>query len=117
MSEALHVLVVGPFDPDDATDRFEVEHPDSCPESPRYSLPGGLEISGYDCAVGVYIDDAGIDCYFAHADDPARDIGYAERVSEGRHPIEHWSLHHPGGPWGPDEWDGGLRTVDPEVAP
>lgn len=107
-----HILIVGPFDPDDATDRFDVEHPADCPQSARYSGPDGEDINDYDCAVGVCIADGGIDCYFAHADDDTVTSAYVERVPEGRHLIEYWSIRHPGGPWGPDEWDGGVRTVE-----
>lgn len=114
-SPSVHWLVVGEFDqfnPDDDTDRFDVEHPDDCPQSLRYTgAPGIPDVLGYDCGVGVYIESDGFDTYFQHVDDPEKDTWYAERVAPGRWQIEVWSETHPGGPWGPTEYSGGLRLV------
>lgn len=112
-----HWLVVGEFDPDDDTDLFDVEHPDGCPQSERYPAEGEYPaVFDYDCHVGVVIACDGFDGFFQHADDPEKDGWYTERVGPGRHAIEGWSETHPGGPWGPTEYSGGIRTCEPAEA-
>lgn len=102
-----HFLIVGPFDPDDETDRFDVEHPADCPASDRQD---GFYVD-YDCEVAMHVEHEGIDTYFIHADDPAKGWDQ-DRVTTGRHEIEAWSIRHPAGPWGSEEWSAGLRLVE-----
>jgi len=105
-----HFLVVHEFDP--ASDEwFDVEHPDDCPLREWFlDAPGALPELVLDCDVAM----DGIDTYFRHADDPDPDPWYREAVVPvpvGRHEIEAWFHRAPAGPWGPEEWDGGLRLV------
>jgi hypothetical protein len=79
-----HYLVVQPFDPDDDTDRFDIEHP-SCATEEIY---GGAAVH-YTCAVEAHVEAAGIDGYFRHADDPHGDLRRTP-VGVGWHRIEAW---------------------------
>lgn len=111
-----HFLVVEPWDPDgEPGDLLSVEHPADCPSEIVDHSPSG-PIVALTCAVQYHIDGEGLDYTFAHADDPGAPPG-VERVAPGRHEIEAWSWVTPGGPWGPTEYDGGLRLAEPDGAP
>lgn len=105
-----HVLVVGPFDPDDDIDRFDVEHPVDCPV--EHLGPPEHPYCIHTCGVGYHIEATGIAEWFIHADDPAPAGRYQIRVPTGRHGVETWSEMRPAGPWGPAEWDGGIELAD-----
>lgn len=114
-----HFLVVHPWDSEaEPSDLIEVEHPPGCPTVMQYE--GDDEHPGVvveNCAVGFYINEHGLSEYFGHADDPDRDdrFSFPEWVGPGRHEIEAWHEVHPGGPWGPTEYDAGIRLADQEV--
>jgi hypothetical protein len=103
-----HFLVVQPFDPDNDDDQFDIEHPD-CPVQ-TYLAPD-YPVEEYACDVQMELDNAGIREWFIHADDPEQASPNQERVTTGRHEIEYWTVRHPGGPWGSDEWSAGLGLV------
>lgn len=108
-----HYLIVGPFDPDDDTDRFDVEHPADCPTIKMYDSPEG-PVLVENCGVGYHVDAAGIDGWFQHADDPAPSGYRLERVPAGRHRIEARSdtVRYA---YGVVEHDGGLRVAENQV--
>ena len=95
-----HVLHVEPFDPDDDTDRFTIEHPTRC---------GLLDLM---CHVGHYEGDCAITEFFRHADDPDPFDKHLPAVGVGKHLIEGYTVQtRANGPWGAAEWNGGLRLV------
>lgn len=99
MNEA-HVLHVGPFDPDDDTDRFTIVHPARC------------ETLDLQCHVGYYEDTDNIADFFRHADDPDPIAPHLPTVGVGEHLIEGYTVQtRCNGPLGAAEWDGGLRLV------
>lgn len=102
-----HWLVVLPWE-DDCPDLLQVEHPDDCPVVDLGE--GGLELG---CAVEFYVGEYGLEEYFVHVDDEdAFNYDYTDKVAPGRHAIEYWEVRHPAGPWGPAEYDAGLRLVE-----
>jgi hypothetical protein len=104
----VHVLVVEPFDPE-SDDWYDVEHLDDCPRRDLEGLPGAWE---YACGVEFYLGEEGIGSYWHHADDPDCFADWTDALKPGRYKIEVWHKRHPGGPWGAEEWDGGLRLVE-----
>ncbi|HEY4377853.1 MAG TPA: hypothetical protein VGM93_11880 [Acidimicrobiales bacterium] len=103
-----HFLVVEAFDPDDDTDRFEIEHPADCPTESIYE--GRLLV--HRCHVALH-EDNGITEHFRHADDPDPFDTGSEPVGVGRHPIEAWTEKISG--WESTEYRGGLRLTDAGV--
>ena len=92
---------------DEEDDGLEVEHV-GCKRFEPYE---GVE--DWDCGVGFEISNAGLRTYFAHRDDPDHVLdSYLERLPPGRYEIEHWTHTYPAGPWGSEEYDGGIRTVE-----
>lgn len=108
MSGGQHFLVVAPFDPDDDTDRFDVEHPDDCPRLVVDRGPDGEPVTVENCAVGFYIGEYGVTEYFCHIDDVDGDRGQ-EKVAPGRHEIEAWHEVHRHPEY--TEYDAGVRLV------
>jgi hypothetical protein len=111
--EARHILVVEEYhEDDDGEPLFQIEHPDGCPTT----LGGGSTAEHsyyiYECAVGVFEMDMGLDQFFDHRDAPARtQSAYRDCLAPGRYPVEAWTERCcVAGPWGPEEWDGGLRV-------
>lgn len=98
-----HFLVVGRFNPDDATDRFDIEHPDCATEE----IYGG-RATRYTCGVEAHTEAAGIDGYFRHADDPDGNLRLTP-VAVGRHRIEAW--HETVRTLNGTEYDGGLQLA------
>lgn len=107
----VHTLVV----PEDPEDDLVVLHPADCP---REEGRRGQEVYViFTCAVGWALLD-GPETYFAHeGSDDEWLMGHVECLPPGRHEIEAWSHRYPSTPAGPEEWDGGLRTVDPPEEP
>lgn len=106
-----HVLIVEPFDPDDDTDRYEIEHPANCPTIATHTSADGQHVAWeYRCAVAHYEYEEGVSGFFRHADDPAPDDPYLPAVGVGRHLIEAWhrALRHVDG----TEYEGGLRLAE-----
>lgn len=98
-----HFLVVYDFDPE-FDDWYEIEHPDDCRSR--------LAKQWYACGVEHYEGEEGIGSYWRHADDPDPYDHNAEPLKPGRYEIEVWHKRHPAGPWGSEEWDGGLRLTE-----
>lgn len=72
---------------------LDVEHEDC----ERVNLD--MNAWGYNCAVEYEMD-----CNGSHA----FDVEEIRPLAPGRYEIESWSVHYAAGPWGGDEWDGGL---------
>jgi hypothetical protein len=109
-----HWLVVKEWDPDSDDSPFEIEHHPDCPTelSSRYSSEDDPDFTyeTHDCIFQQMVDDMGIDSYFQHRDDPAKDDPYTERVAPGRWPIEYWEVEYRG--CESTEYDAGLRLVE-----
>lgn len=99
-----HWLVVAD-EYDDDGGGLELEHDPRCPIVQQYE-----GVDQYDCAVAFEVHNCGLEFFFHHRDDPDS-WPYAERLDPGRYEIEVWSERHAAGPWGPEEYEGGLRTV------
>ncbi len=63
--------------------------------------------SGHDCVFAHDIEAVGVDAFGGVSELPE---------TPGRYAIEHWFETFPGGPWGPTEYDGGLRLREPSDA-
>jgi len=101
-----HLLIVYIEDPLDPDNRgYGLEHPDGqCPKRTiTYEAPGKEPITWveWECGAQHEADNAGMDCFFEEL-----------KLPEGEFEIEHWSERHPGGPWGGEEWEGGLRFTE-----
>jgi hypothetical protein len=118
-----HWLIVKEWGPPDwrydledwQDDLLDIEHHPDCPTEHRLPWPDivweGHSYWVHTCIFQQMVDDAGIDSYFQHRDDPAPSEAYRERVAPGRWPIEPWfeTYHgHEG-----DEYDAGLRVSQP----
>jgi hypothetical protein len=108
MAAGQHYLVVAPFDPDDDTDRFEIEHPAGCPTELIYD--GRVLV--YQCHEALE-EDNGITEYFRHTDDPDPTDPHTQPVGVGRHPIEAWVEKING--WEFTEYRTGLALVGKPV--
>lgn len=99
-----HVLVVADeYDEDGGG--LDIEHPPGCPTVQAFS-----GVDQIDCPIANEVYNSGLEMHFRHRDDPEK-WPYAEYLAPGRYEIELWLERHPAGPWGPEEWSGGLRTV------
>jgi len=96
-----HVLVVA-FDGDE----IDVEHPD-CRVELDEIYGGEIPIATRpDCPVDFEVGNVGFDSL--------RDEFDVWPPPDGRYPIEFWHDTYPGGPWGAEEHDTGLRRVEIE---
>lgn len=85
------------WDPDEDAGGMTVEHPADDDD---------------DCPVAHEVASCGLGMFFVHRDDPTK-TWREERVDPGRYEIEVWSERLcADGPWGPAEWDGGLRLAE-----
>lgn len=108
--ELVHRLLVLEHRPDDPYDGMDIIHDPDCPYFP------GDDVfpAQYQCAVHLEISNAGLDSFFIHKGD-AENAGWGrvEELEPGLYEIEHWVENTVrDGPWGPAEWESGLRTVD-----
>jgi hypothetical protein len=94
---------------------WEIEHSPDCPrEAVFYRANETLNfeeeiVDHMRCAVGQEIEHNGIDgLEFV----TGTGEGWRE-LEPGRYEIEYWSQRYPSTPNGPEEWDGGLRFVNP----
>ena len=107
-----HWLIVKEWNDDpDFGDLFEIAHHPACPTEQRLPWPDivweGHSYWVHTCIFQQMVDDAGIDSYFQHREDPAPSEYCHERVDPGRWLIKPWfeTYHgHEG-----DEYDAGLR--------
>lgn len=104
-----HFLIV----PEHAGDDLVVLHDRECPREQWGHEPNSWW--DYGCWIAVELSNTGVDAHFVHRDDPDTSNPYADRLAPGRYEIETWTVRYPGNGWGPEEWDGGLRVVEPDV--
>lgn len=109
--ELVHRLLVLTFDAEaELTDLLEVIHDPHCPYFPG----DDTWPAQYQCGVHNEISNTGLDSFFVHKEDVENaGWGRVEQLEPGLYEIEHW-VEQTGrdGPWGPAEWESGLRVVD-----